>query len=583
MLERLLPRRAAAAVARAALAMSIAASIVGVGRAGAQQPNGGAAASVARGLDFEQGGKLREAAAAYREGLRGQELVGAMLGLERVYTALGWTDTLRVMLDSLARAVPRNPSVRSAQIRALRAEGRDAQARAAFESWVRDVPGDAHPYREYARLLIGAGQAAAADSILSRAASTLGARASGVSLEIAQARSALGLWEPAAQSWRAALDEAGYLVPAAVFALQPAPADARPAIARALGAAPPRLGSRQALAQLQLAWGSPREAWTALRDLPPSDSAAVAWREFADVAEASTSWLVARDALLAAAGAARRGGGGVLVARAAADALNGGDAAGALTIAGSVTPAPGDTAASLALIAVKVRALSSLGRAAEADALVQQSGASLDEGRRAELRRGVVWGWIKAGDVAKARAALASAGGDADEGALGWLSLYEGDLAAARTKLTHAGDATADLVTARALLARSRAERSTAAGNAFLALARGDTARAAAQFVDAGRELPDAAPLLLAVAARLHVARHDDASAVPLWSSIVNQYATAPEAAEADLEWGRALRRKGDAPGAVARFEHLILTYPQSALVPQARREMERAKGQTAS
>src|SRR5512133_2279302 len=205
MLERLLPRRAAAAVARAALAMSIVASIVGAERAGAQQqPAGGAAASVARGLDFEQGGKLREAAAAYREGLRGQELVGAMLGLERVYTALGWTDTLRVMLDSLARAVPRNPSVRSAQIRALRAEGREAQARAAFESWVRDVPGDAHPYREYARLLIGAGQAAAADSILSRAASTLGARASGVSLEIAQARSALGLWEPAAQSWRAA-------------------------------------------------------------------------------------------------------------------------------------------------------------------------------------------------------------------------------------------------------------------------------------------------------------------------------------------------------------------------------------------
>ena len=70
---------------------------------------------------------------------------------------------------------------------------------------------------------------------------------------------------------------------------------------------------------------------------------------------------------------------------------------------------------------------------------------------------------------------------------------------------------------------------------------------------------------------------------MPLWSAIVGQYAAAPEAPEADLEWGRALRRQGDTSGAVARFEHLILTYPQSALVPQARREMDRAKGQTAS
>jgi tetratricopeptide (TPR) repeat protein len=295
---------------------------------------------------------------------------------------------------------------------------------------------------------------------------------------------------------------------------------------------------------------------------------------------------VARDALLAASSgaASRRGAGGAaLAARAAGDALNGGDAAGALAIASSASPAPGDTAATLAVIAVKVRALSALGRAAEADALVQQSGAQLDEGRRAELRRGVAWGWIRAGDVAKARAALAASGGEADEGAEGWIALYEGDLAGARAKLVRAADATPELVTARALLSRSRAERSAAAGGAFLALARGDTVRAAQQFVDARRELPDAAPLLLAVAARLHTARHDDAAALPLWSSIVDQYATAPEAAEADLEWGRALRRRGDAPGAVARFEHLILTYPQSALVPQARREMERAKGQTAS
>ncbi|MDQ4080711.1 MAG: hypothetical protein M3125_08120, partial [Gemmatimonadota bacterium] len=53
----------------------------------------------------------------------------------------------------------------------------------------------------------------------------------------------------------------------------------------------------------------------------------------------------------------------------------------------------------------------------------------------------------------------------------------------------------------------------------------------------------------------------------------------APEAPEANLEWARALRRAGRHTDAVARLEHLILTYPDSALVPQARRELELARG----
>jgi tetratricopeptide (TPR) repeat protein len=205
----------------------------------------------------------------------------------------------------------------------------------------------------------------------------------------------------------------------------------------------------------------------------------------------------------------------------------------------------------------------------------------MSDEERSQLRRDVAWGWVRAGDIGKARAALASSGAPLDDDAQGWLALYEGDLAAARTKLGRSTDATPAIVTARALLARSRADRSPGAGQAFLLLARGDSAQAAEKFVDASREVGDAAPLLLAVAARLHAARRDDASAIPLWQSLVTQYASAPEAPEADLEWGRALRRRGATADAAQRFEHLILTYPESALVPQARRELERTRGTT--
>jgi len=110
-----------------------------------------------------------------------------------------------------------------------------------------------------------------------------------------------------------------------------------------------------------------------------------------------------------------------------------------------------------------------------------------------------------------------------------------------------------------------------------------DSAQAAARFERAAGELSDAAPLLLALAARVETARRQERPAIALWQRIVQRFAAAPEAAEADLEWGRLLRRRGDTGGAVERFEHLILTYPQSALVPQARRELEAVRSGAAA
>jgi tetratricopeptide (TPR) repeat protein len=116
-------------------------------------------------------------------------------------------------------------------------------------------------------------------------------------------------------------------------------------------------------------------------------------------------------------------------------------------------------------------------------------------------------------------------------------------------------------------------------GAAFLALARGDSTAAAQRFVEAVDRHPEAASALLLAAARVHAARNDAKGAIAVWQRIVEQYAEAPEAAEAELEWARALRRSGDTQGAIAHLEHLILSAPQSALLPQARRELELARG----
>lgn len=529
---------------------------------------------LARGLELEEQSRYKEAVVAYREALRGETVVPALLGLERAYAELGMSNSLLPLLDTIIAGRPRDPTVRSVQLRTLRAAGRPADLRAAFERWVTDASGDAAPYREYVTLLLQDGQAAVADTVLRRAQQTLGS-ARDLAGETAQLRASMGLWEPAARSWREALVTMPYMVQAAAFSLAPTPPAARAAVRETLRASPIALGARSLLSSLELLWGAPRDAWAALAPLPASDSARDAWEEFARRAEASESWLVARDALAAAV---RWRMSAALALRAATDALQGGDGASALALATAAAGAVPDERTAREALTLRVRALALLARPEDADALVRATRMPLDDATRAALSRAVAWGWVRRGETARARAALASLDSSSDDEVAGWLALYDGDLAGARRALRTSTESAPSLVSALSLLTRTRESRSPAIGLAYLTLARGDTLRAAAAFAAAAEQVPDAAPLLLAAAARLFVARHNDAAAVALWRTVATDHGNAPEAPEADLEWARALVRARDLGGAVGRLEHLILTYPESALVPQARRELDQAR-----
>jgi tetratricopeptide (TPR) repeat protein len=140
-------------------------------------------------------------------------------------------------------------------------------------------------------------------------------------------------------------------------------------------------------------------------------------------------------------------------------------------------------------------------------------------------------------------------------------------------------DPTPQLALALGIVARTRGDSAPVLGGAFLTLARGDSAAAAQRFIAAASEHPEAAPAILLVAARLDAARGDDSASSALWQRIVADYGESPEAAESELEWARLLRRRGDIAGAIAHLEHLILSAPESALLPQARRELELARG----
>jgi tetratricopeptide (TPR) repeat protein len=411
--------------------------------------------------------------------------------------------------------------------------------------------------------------------VLARAKQALGTTKD-LQLEIAQARAAQGQWVESARAWRQALIAADYLEQAASYALAPTPSSARTQVREIFLALPVEVSSRRALADLEATWGSPADGWNALKDLPVDSASAAAWSDFAKRAESEDRWTIAREALEAALRWKRTPD---VAIRAATAAMNAGDAGAALRLA-PMSDARGDsTLIAKTYLPLHARALAALGRPSEAERLVNSYDRFLTPGAHNALIRTIAWGWVRTGDMSRARAALAATGAEGDSSdAAGWLALYEGNLKTARALLRGGTESSSELALELGLIARLKVDTAPAIGKAFLALARGDSVGAAGQFAQAAENTPTARSLLLLTAARIHASGNRDSAAVALWRRILDQEKDSPEAPQAELEWAKLLRKKKDLAGAASHLEHMILAYPQSALVPQARRELELAK-----
>ncbi len=246
------------------------------------------------------------------------------------------------------------------------------------------------------------------------------------------------------------------------------------------------------------------------------------------------------------------------------------------------TPAALSASASGTLL----RLLVDEGKMEEAERSLAQYRGVLSTQEMATLTRRVAIGWARAGKLDRAEA-LAAADSSVEGLALrGQLRLFQGDIADAVELLRAAGPyaGTREQATARtsllALLQPIEEDTLPALGLAFLALERGDTTVAVAGFSSIGAARPrnkGGAELLL-LAGQLEAARGSAPAAEKLFRAAVDT--TAPATAPAALlELGRLLASSGRGGEAVPVFEQLILDYPRSALVPQARRALDEAKG----
>jgi tetratricopeptide (TPR) repeat protein len=573
---------------RRLLAVALLAAAPAAGLA-AQQP--ASPAPLARGLELERQGNYAAAAEAYRVALRSQPGdPAALLGLERALVPLNRAGELapvaRAALDAGV-----TPSVGyGVLVRAWSVTGPPDSVRVVVERWARAAPGSEAPYREWVGATIGRGDRAGARAAIATARQRLG-RADALAPEAAQTAAGEGNWTVSATEWLAAMRQMPGFRFAALAALSNAPERARPDLLRLLqqdGSA----DARGLAGTLRARWGDPIGGFRLLSSALPTDNLQAVERltQFNDALQLSPATCASRQAQgmaleaittrLSGPAAARAR---MLAAQAYADA---GDQAGArrmLDAAAGDRPTP-QTMSSGTAAAVSV--LLGEGKVAEADRRLQAARSSLPADEYAALSRRVAWGWARAGQLAKAQQQLAADSSVEGLAVSGRVALLKGDVAGAAARLRAAGPYTGTREEAStraallALLQRIEADTLPRLGAAFLALEQGDTAAAAAGFTAVASALDAAkggAELRL-WAGRLELARGHTAEAERLFraADVEAAPATAPAA---ELELGRMLIAVGRRDEAVTTLEHLILTYSTSALVPQARRLLDEARG----
>ena len=551
--------------------------------------------AIGPGFELERTGRYADAASIYFTTLRSDPTnLPALLGLERTLFVLNRMPELLPLVQAARERLPESPALRSLELRVYAALNELDSLETIARRWAAGAPQSETPYREWGQAL--------ADRRLwdeARRAFLAGRHALGhdgaLALELAQLEQRAGNWEAAAAEWGRAVTRTPDVEPNAANTLADAPAAMHERVAHVLTAPPASVRARRLAAELLLAWGQPTEAWGAMQStLAPVDSdTPVALRRFVDLAaavETPEAHRVRGLALTRWADMVPWSMGSRARAEAVGELLEGGDKVAARHVLEGLTgdstvPPEAHAAAEAALIQVLI-ADGQLDVAAERLAS-EKTAITADD--RAGLRLTLAQARVARGDLNRAEVALGNDSSVVAMAERGWIALYRGNLPGAMSAFRAAGPYASDRAAATertammAMLQRIQEESSPELGAALLTLARGDTIAAIAALRRAGSRLPEQGGrlevLLLAAQIAAQKGGEQEQTAIALFDEIVRGGGEGAAPAAAELEWSRLLVRTGRSADAIPHLEHLILTYPNSAFVPEARRVLERAKG----
>jgi hypothetical protein len=396
----------------------------------------------------------------------------------------------------------------------------------------------------------------------------------------------------AAEEWRMAVAQEPAMRVAAVRSLAAVLPDDREALLRALGAGPAGAVGRAVAVGLLLEWDEPGRAWTTLRgalpDAGPARSAAL--RDFADGAslldgrEAARARAEALELLAAGQSGAAAAQTRVESARAFMEAGDGAASRRLLRALAEASGAPGDIAAAARATLIELTAAE--GAPDVAARLLEEQRDRLPERDARRLARRVAFAFVRTGALGRAAAAVAADSSLAGDEVRGWIALYRGDLREAAATLRSVGAdggdpaRAADRAGVVALASAVREDAMPALGAGLLRAAQGDSLGAARALGALALGLTGEARATVRLwAAQFAQSARDTATAEGLWTDVAAQSGSAPASAAALLALARVSFARGRFAEAAERLESLILRFPDSALVPEARRSLDRARG----
>ena len=544
-----------------------------------------------RAFDLERRGDYASAAEAYRTVLAAKPAdVSALLGLERSLLPLNRSADILPTVSAALAAAPSNSAVYGVALRAWAAADQLDSVRSTAERWARIAPTEEAPYREWGAAELGRQNRSGARAAYLRGRERLG-RPDAMAAEMAQLSLAEADYPTALREWLLAVRRLPGYRATAVSTLAQAPEAPRPTLLRLLSRESD-LVARRVEADLRARWGDPLGGFRVLMTVLPTDriQGVAALRGFLDQVRTLRSQAARRtEGMVLEAIAARSPE--VQASRARLQAAQaytaGGDRAAARRMLGGLADdrtTPRSVAADAATTLVGV--LISDGKLDDATKRLAELRPTLPAEDYDAIRRGITGGWINQGNLERADSAIAQDSSVEGLALRGRIRLYQGDISGGVELLKEAGPYAGDRTEAThrttllALLQPLERDSIPELGRALLQLDQGDTVQAAAGLERVAAELPAAhggAELYL-LAGRLSAATGEPEEAERLLRAAAAKEApsTAPAAELLLAELLISGRRGAEA---VEILEHLILTYPQSALVPQARRRLDEARG----
>ena len=546
---------------------------------------------ISKAFDLERRGNYAAAAEAYRTVLTARPAdVAALLGLERSLVPLNRSADILPQVTAALDQHPKSGAVYGVALRAWAAAGQMDSVRSVAERWSRAAPGDEAPYREWGSAAIQQQDRAAAREAYKLGRTRLGRR-DALGPELAQLAVSDGDYASALTEWLLAVRRLPGYRTTAIMTLGPAPAETRPALLKTLRQHND-LTARRLEAELLARWGDPLGGLAVLEPaLPESRAVALdALRGLLDqlrTQRGHEAELAQAHTLEAIAARSAEPQASRLRLEAAQTYSAAGDLASARRmLTGLAQDARASSSVSAGAATTLLEVLIGDGKLEEAARRLEELRPTMPSDEYQELRRRIALGWVRGGDLGRADSML-GADSSVDGLALrGRIRLYRGDIAAAVEAFKAAGPFAGDRgdatrrTTLLALLQPIEADTLPALGDALWRLERGDTAAAATALEEvAGRQAPSkgGAELRL-LAGRLAAAQHRSDAAEKLYRAAATPEApgTAPAA---ELALAELLVREQRRDDAIAMLEHLILTYPESALIPQARRLLDQARG----